>query len=213
MATEPAPSARRPRGKAILLAIIALAGGLALVSATQTWVTISLAEGAAATGQLAVTGQQLNPSLSPIAIAALASVLALTIAGPVFRRVLGVLVALLGAGILALGVIASANPLGESESSVGEVTGIVGDVQGALIDSVSTTAWPWLASASGAVLIVAGVCVLLLAGRWRAGGRRYEAAAEHAGTPSDDDSGGGVEGDERDRISDWDAMSRGDDPT
>ena len=122
--------------KLLLLAGIALAGGVALYSAPQVWVSLSLAEGAAAFSQLEVTGQQVNQSLSPVAIAALASALALTIAGKAFRRVLGVL-------------------------------------------------------------------VLLLGGRWKAAGRKYEADSGSARPATD----------EPDRISDWEALNAGDDPT
>ena len=92
----------RMRSKLWLLAGVAVSGAVALYGATQVWVTLLLADGAAAFDRLEVTGQQLNQSLSPIALAALAAALALTIAGPAFRRVLGVLVALLGAGVAAI---------------------------------------------------------------------------------------------------------------
>jgi len=195
---------RRSGGKAVLVLVIAAAGAAALASATQAWVWIGLADGAAAFSELEVTGQKLNPSLSPVAIAALASALVLTIAGTVFRRVLGVLAVLLGAGIGVLAASALADPRGQSRWAVAEATGISGDAQDELVRSVSTTPWPVLAVACGAILAVAGLLVLLLGGRWRASGRKYEAAAPAAG---------GASADEPDRIAEWDALSDGDDPT
>lgn len=211
---------RRFGSKGTLLALIAVAGGLALVSATQMWVVIALVDGAAATSSLQISGQQLNPSISPVAIAALASVLALTIAGRKFRYVLGALVALLGAGIATLGVIALLDPRTESEWSIGEATGIIGDSQYELIRAVSVTAWPSVAIMAGAVLVLAGICVVLLGGRWAAGGRKYEAttapdaesrALQEPGKTSD--TSRAAEPTDRDRISDWDTMTNGADPT
>lgn len=209
---------RRSGGKAILLGIIALAAALALISATQPWLSISFAPGAAAASTLEVSGQQLNPPLSPVAIAVLAAVLALTIARSVFRRVLGLLVALLGAGIVSLGVLALANPRGQSESSVGAVTGILGESQHELIVGVAVSAWPAITVAAGAVAALAGVAVLIVAGRWARGGRRYEASAAGDAASGPAAGGPGAAGengadDERDRISDWDAITHGEDPT
>jgi len=201
---------RRARvgSKALLLALIALAGAIALIGSTQTWVTISLSQGAAAFSSLVITGQKLNSSLSPVAIAALACALALTIAGPVFRRMLGVLAALLGAGLATLGAIALADSTAASAASIGEATGILGDAQAELVSSVNVTAWPAITIVAGALLVIAGAAVLVLGGRWRSGGRKYQSAALSAKEPS-----AGDDPVERDRISDWDAMNSGQDPT
>ena len=93
------------RAKLLSLGGIAVAGGVGLMAGAQPWVSFML-DG---THELVpVTGHEVNPALSPVAIALVAAALALTIAGPVFRRVLGGLVVLLGAGLVALtaGVIA-----------------------------------------------------------------------------------------------------------
>lgn len=208
----PAPGPRpRPRGKLLLLGLIALAGAVALAAATQTWVVVDLLAGAAAFDRLEVSGQELNPSLSPIAIAGLASALALTIAGPVFRRVLGVLAALLGAGIVALGLLALIDPRAEAASAVATATGIAGDAQYELVRSVAATTWPSLAVAAGVLLATAGVLVLVLGGAWRAAGRRYQSAGAVADGSA---TAGAAAGDAApDRISEWDQLSDGDDPS
>lgn len=195
----------RSRSKAILVGLIALAGALALAAATQTWIEIELVEGAAAQTRLDVTGQRLNPSLSPVAIAVLAAALVLTIAGPVLRRGLGALVMLCGTGIGFLGVGALSDPHLSPSSAVAEATGIVGGAQYELVSSVLTTAWPGVAAACGAVAAIAGLLVIVRGGSWRSAGRRYEAQPDR-GTPRVDDGA-------PDRISDWDELSAGDDPT
>ena len=194
-----------------LLAGIALAGGLALYSATQTWVTLSLSQGAAAFGWLEVTGQQLNQSLSPVAIAALASALALTIAGKAFRRVLGVLVALLGAGIAAIAAVALRDPASVASGRLAEATGLTGSAQLDLVTNSMVSPVIAMTLGAGIALVVLGLLVVVLGGRWKAAGRKYETSGDdREARPSrperPDDA-------EPDRISDWEAMNEGEDPT
>ncbi|MGI8393510.1 Trp biosynthesis-associated membrane protein [Leucobacter sp. W1038] len=193
------------RSKLPLLAAVALSSGLALVAATQPWATIVLVEGAAAAGALQVSGQDLNASLSPVAIAALAAALALTIAGKIFRRVLGILVAALGAGAIAVAVGVLADPVGAAAGRIAEITAISGADQLALIQSSALSVWPLVTAIAGGALIVFGVLVVILSGRWGTAGRKYESrtgadVAERAAT-------------EPDRISDWERQSDGEDPS
>lgn len=193
------------RSKLPLLGAVALSGGLALVAATQPWATIVLVEGAAAAGALQVSGQDLNASLSPVAIAALAAALALTIAGKIFRRVLGILVAALGAGAIAVAVGVLADPVGAAAGRIAEITAISGADQLALVQSSALSVWPLVTAIAGGALIVFGLLVVILSGRWGTAGRKYESrtdvdVAELAAT-------------EPDRISDWERQSDGEDPS
>ncbi|MCB1274559.1 MAG: Trp biosynthesis-associated membrane protein [Leucobacter sp.] len=202
---ETTPRRPRARGKALLVGLIALAGVAALAAATQVWVEVGLVDGAAAQSRLAVTGQRLNQSLSPVSLALLASALVLTIAGPVLRRVLGVLAVLCGGGIAFVGISVLADPHLEPSSAIAEVTGIVGSAQSELVDSVAVTAWPSAAVAAGLIAAIAGIIVLIVAGTWPGAGRRYETQGPREARETD--------GGEPDRISDWDALSDGGDPT
>jgi uncharacterized membrane protein (TIGR02234 family) len=198
------------RSKLWLLAAIALGGGLALYGATQTWVTLSLTEGAAAFGWLSITGQELNQSLSPIALAALAAALALTIAGAVFRRLLGALVVLLGVGIISIAATVLGDPVSAGLSRLDEATGLTGGAQLDLVTGSESSLFIVWTLASGAILAVCGVLVLVFGGRWKAAGRKYDSSAASAvvggGTPSHVT-------DEPDRISDWESLNDGVDPS
>ncbi|WP_240422904.1 Trp biosynthesis-associated membrane protein [Leucobacter sp. wl10] len=179
---------------------IALSGAAALLAGSQTWISFTLA----GTEKVeTVTGHEANAALSPISIAMFAAALALTIAGPVFRRVLGLLVALLGAGLVALtsGVIAA--PVAAVSSRITELTGIAGEAAGASVAWSSVSAWAWVSVAAGVAAILLGAIVLLFSGRWRSAGRKYD---------SDRRAPGG-DGAEPDRISEWDSLSRGEDPS
>lgn len=191
------------RSKLLLLTGVAIAGGIALYAATQIWVTVSLVVGAAASDTLGVTGQQVNQSLSPVAIAALAAALALTIAGKIFRRILGVLIMLLGAGIAAIAFAVLRSPETAVAGRLAEATGIEGAAQAGMIAGVSTSFVVMLTVLAGVLLIVLGVLVLVFAGRWKAAGRKYESDAPAKARVSD----------EPDRISDWEAQNEGYDPS
>lgn len=191
------------RSKLWLLSGIALAGALALFGATQVWVTLSLAAGAAASDQLEATGQQLNQSLSPVALAALATAIALTIAGKVFRRVLGVLVLLLGAGVAAIAISVLRDPSAAVASRLAEVTGLEGSVQAGLVTAITVSPLVIVTLVAGVILALLGLPVLLLGGQWKTAGRKYEADSPRAQSADG----------EPDRISDWEAQNDGYDPS
>ena len=185
------------RAKLLSLLGVAIVGGVALLAGSQTWVSFML------DGEHSVhtaSGHDVNPALSPIAIAIVAAALALTIAGPVFRRVLGVLVALLGAGSVALTVGVVSAPLAAVSGKITEMTGLTGGADSVVWSEVSV--WPWVTLLAGAFAVMFGILILITAGKWAQGGRKYDSSApasKEAGKP--------------DRISDWDALSDGDDPT
>lgn len=191
------------RSKLWLLTGVALAGAATLYCATQAWVVVDLVSGAAAVEQLSATGQELNQSISPISLAALAAAIALTIAGRAFRRALGVLVALLGVAVIAIAVAVLSDPTAGAASLVAEATGLSGASQGALIARVQVTGFSYGALCAGVVLAVLGVLIVILGGKWRAAGRKYEPeTGPRSSSPANPD-----------RISDWESMNAGDDPT
>lgn len=202
-----APRRRGMSGKALVILLAIAVGGLVLLASTRVWIAVDFAAGAATAESASITGQKLNPAVALIAIAAIAAALVLTIAGRVFRRIVGALIALLGAGLVVLGSATLSAPLSGARQRIEELTGIAGEAQSSLIEAVHVSVWPGAVIGLGAVLAVAGAIVLVFGGRWRSAGRKYEGAAgEQASgeTRSTADS---------DRISDWDALSDGGDPT
>lgn len=188
------------RAKPLILLGIAATGAASLLAGSQTWVSFMI-EGVHSAET--VPGQDINPALTPLALALVAAALALTIAGPVFRRVLGVLVALLGLGSAALTWSALTSPLGAISGKVTELTGITGTATETAIVWSEVSPWGYVTLVLGVVAALLGVVVVIWGGRWVAAGRKYD--AEHK--RQDSKSG------RPDRISDWDALSEGDDPT
>ncbi|MGO3147637.1 MAG: Trp biosynthesis-associated membrane protein [Leucobacter sp.] len=202
----PEQSSPRVKSKSWLIGLIVIVGGAALLASVQEWLHVAFAPGVSVVQEITVSGQKISPALTLIALAALASALVLTIAGIAFRKVLGVLVALLGAGLATIGTTFALDPLGGARSQIEEATGIAGATHSGLVASFEASIWPIATAAVGVLLIVQGVAVVLVSGRWKSAGRKYDA----------------VEGSQRkaarvvaegDRISEWDALSDGEDPT
>jgi uncharacterized membrane protein (TIGR02234 family) len=184
------------RLKLVLLVAGLGLSGLVFLAWTQTWFLIALDEGPT----LNVAGDVAAPALSTLALTCLVLNGALSIAGPVFRVILGALEALLGVTVVFSGVLALADPVKASAASVSEATGVAGaEALGALVASVSTAAWPWVATAAGALLVLLGVLVAATARRWPGSGRKYSAVRLASA--------------ERDAVDDWDSLSDGNDPT
>lgn len=206
--------------KKFLISGILLLAALALISATQVWLTIDLAEGVAAQETLTVTGQQLSPPLAPLALALAALALALTIAGKIFRFVLGALGVLLGAGIVALtsGVLGA--PLEAASGKVTELTGIGGsESTGIMVVAAShLSVWGPITAVAGLLAAILGVLVIIFGLRWRSGGRKYEVASAASSAAAqqtlDAETDGSTDSEAgRDRFSDWDSLSDGTDPS
>lgn len=196
--------------RARLLAVVGAlaAGALGIISSTQTWLTVVLADGA--DQALAVPGAAAIPVLAPLSLAALALGGALSIVGRVLRYAFGVLAAAIA---ITLGVLTwqvAVDPAVSSvASTVTAATGISGDAAlSELIASVTTTAWPAVTLVGWAALLGAGVLTLATAHRWQGSGRRYRTdVAAPAPAP-------GVGASRpHDAIDSWDDLSRGDDPT
>lgn len=205
------------RSKLLVLAGVAIAGVLALIASTQAWLTLSLVQGAAAVDVLVLTGQEMNPTLSPVSVAALAAVLALTIAGRFFKYLLGVLIVGLGAGVVLIAYGILADPLNSAATPLSEITGISGDAQQSLLSATQISVWPTVTLVAGALLALMGLVVLFVSHTWAQGGRKYQSGAD-AAAQGEQPRGKKIaratgSAANPDRISDWEMLSGGNDPS
>ncbi|MEO5920310.1 MAG: Trp biosynthesis-associated membrane protein [Pseudolysinimonas sp.] len=184
-------------GRLRVISMAAIVAEAALVSLawSQTWFLLRLSG-----VELPVPGAVAGGALLPLALASLALVAALALAGPFFRVVLGVLDALLGVCVVAVSVWALSDPVRASLPLLIDSTGISGE--GTLLGMVASapaTPWPFVALGLGVLMIVTGLAVAVTSRAWPVSGAKY--SRSRVATPDGT------------AIDDWDALSEGDDPT
>jgi hypothetical protein len=199
--SAPVGSRRTKQAVMLVAAIVAL---VVMVAWTQVWFVVTTTEQVV----LEVDGQVAAGALSALALTSLVLIGALSIAGPFFRVVFGVLEALIGVAVTFSSVLAVGSPVAASAPAISEATGIAGaESVDALVASVDQTPWPWVALLGGVLTILVGIAILVTARRWPGSTRKYEATRLEpvASDPAQPGS--------RSSVDDWDALSGGDDPT
>ncbi|WP_368499732.1 Trp biosynthesis-associated membrane protein [Herbiconiux sp. A18JL235] len=220
---------------------ILLLSALTFLAWSQSWGTLVLVASPTTDTVLDVPGSVAAPALSALGLAGIALAGALAIAGPLVRIVLGALEVLLGVSVLWSAIGALSDPVGAGASVVTTSTGVAGTTSIRELATVgSESAWPAVSVVLGALMVVAGLVVIVTVRRWPAAGRKYQAVtfeaadgrrSSDAGDFFDDeedeiDEGGGrtAETDAPTRpddaaarrdaaVDDWDRLTRGSDPT
>ncbi|TPQ16219.1 TIGR02234 family membrane protein [Streptomyces sporangiiformans] len=197
--TGPARSGRRSLALALLCG--ALGAAVALLASRQGWSegTTTVAGGdfpLSATGS-DVTG--VPAALAVVGLAALVAVFAVRRAG---RFLVAGLLALSGAGTVAAAL------LGVSDRSAldDKAAQASGDTT-ATVDSMSHTAWPYVAAVGGLLLLLAGLLALRYGRLWPTMSGRYE----RDGTPRPRKAKPVADPDRPEEM--WKALDRGEDPT
>lgn len=199
---------------AALLAPPVLAVAL-FVAWAQPWVVLTLDDGVS----IAAAGDRAAAVLPAIAVASLALTSALALAMGRMRPVLGALLALLGALVVAVSLRATNDPVAAAASSVTALTGVEGERSvRALVDTAELTAWPLLAAAVGVLLSLVGLVIAVTSHRWPRRAERFDRREGAAADEADADPSTSAPPEGRDRsgdqtIGDWDALSDGRDPT
>jgi uncharacterized membrane protein (TIGR02234 family) len=180
---------------------LAAAGGLALSTGGQTWLTATVARPEPlppVTEQL--TGSALAPLVPAGGLVLLAAAVALVAVRGGGRVLVGLLAAVAG-GVLGWSGLRTVGTDG------GAAAGIVGSgTPGSTVTAEVSAGWPLLALLAGVLAVAAGLLTVLRGRSWPGMGRRYErtAAAPAAARPRTDE----------DRALDaWRALDRGEDPT
>jgi uncharacterized membrane protein (TIGR02234 family) len=190
---------RREFAAALLLNVVGAA--LALLVSTRTWQRVTIERTGLVPVQLRLTGRNLDGALTPLAVAALAAVVAVVATRAVVRRAVGGLTALVGVAIVWRAVRdLSAVSAARARSFAGARHLAV--TSGTVRVHV-TPAWVWLAALAGLLVAVGGGWTAVRGQRWRAMPARYEAPV------AEDDETTRA----RQDLSMWNALDRGDDPT
>lgn len=197
---------RRYRALAAVLLLQAIGAGGVLLITSRTWQTITADRPAPFANAVAeASGRDLDPASLALGLVALAGVVAVLATRGVWRRVVGAVVAVSGAGLVWRGIestgtvgAARARSLVESKNRTVSVPDSVRP------DVVAHTVWPVLVIVCGVVVLLAGLAIAVRGGRWQSMSARYERAAPEP--PPDDDGS-------RAAAAMWSALDRGDDPT
>lgn len=190
----PAPRSRSGRGRAAgLLLVLA---GLTAVVAVPTWFTTTGTTALEGTVTVQVSGSQVAPAILAAAVALLAAVAAVALVGRAGRWVVALVVVACGVLVVGTTLAVLADPAAAVTPVVADETGV-----GRLAGPVTTSVWPWLAVVVGVLDALAGVWLVIASRAWAGPSRRHETAASPTAS---------AEPDER---ADWDALSRGDDPS
>ncbi|MEU7133814.1 TIGR02234 family membrane protein [Streptomyces sp. NPDC046261] len=199
-AATPHRAARRSVGTALLLG--AAGAALVLLAGGRTWSegTAPVAQGGAVPEQ--ASGQDVTALPGALAIVALAALVAVFAVRGAGRTLVAALLALSGAGIVAA-ALTGAGDTAALEEKAAKVSGLTR----ASIENVSHTAWPWVAVAGGALLLLAGLLALRYGRHWPAMSGRYE----RDGTPRPRRARAAVDPDRPEEL--WKALDRGEDPT
>lgn len=202
---------RRARGEyATALVLDLVAAGAALLIGGRAWQTITTPRTRPRPDDvLDVSGRTLDSASTALALVALAGVVAVLATRGVLRRIVGVVVALVGAGLIWRAV--------ESFDAVG-----TGRARRLVLDQHRTvgasaapprvevhTVWPALVLACGVLVLLAGLFIAWRGHRWGAMSARYEnrAVAEDAARTA------AQENPQKAAASLWTALERGEDPT
>lgn len=185
----------RAQGALSLLSLAVVVG----VCALPTWVTATGTSALAGEVAVRVPGGQAAPVVPATALVLAAAGVALLLAGRAGRWVVAAVVL---AGGVALAVAAGAvlaDPASRAVDAVATQTGV-----GRLTSPARLTAWPGVTVAVGVLAVVVAVLLARSSARWSAPSRRHEVA------PS---SSAPVASPAPDERSDWDALTRGSDPS
>ncbi|SDY20481.1 trp region conserved hypothetical membrane protein [Geodermatophilus africanus] len=181
---------------------LAAAGGLALSTGGQTWLTATVARPEPlppVTEQL--TGSALAPLVPAGGLVLLAAAVALVAVRGGGRVLVGLLAAVAG-GVLGWSGLRTVGTDGGAAAA-----GVVGSgTPAGTVTAEVSAGWPLLALLAGLLAVAAGLLTVLRGRSWPGMGRRYErtAAAPAAPRPRTDE----------DRALDaWRALDRGEDPT
>jgi len=202
----PAPAARRSasdrRSLAMMLLFAVLGASVVLAAVGRTWATGTVAfQGTPL--RVSVSGSETTGLPGALALVGLASAVAVFAVRGVGRRLVGLLLALAGAGTVVAAVGAATGTAAldrKADTAVG--------ISRAAVGAVGHTAWPWAVVVGGLLLVLAGLLVVARGRDWPGMSSRYEAPAGRSVVPST------ASASRAETPADlWKALDRGEDPT
>lgn len=199
LSQPPQRSAGITRG--ITVIIMLLGGVLALIGATQSWVTATGFE-AAHIHSVELSGQEASPVITAMALVTVAAGAALSIARRIGRWIIGIVVVLAAITMGLTTINVALNPTDAVAQKIAETTGTTGIAD--IAPSIEVSMLPWLTVIGALIGLAGGIIALTAGGHWPVGKtKKYD-----VGVQQRTDRNGPL-----DEIDTWDELSRGQDPT
>lgn len=184
--------------KRVVLVAVLVAAAFLLVSGSRTWVEGRVQDPVLGATALHGTGTDVAKGVLGAALVAAAAAVAAATGRRVVRWVAGVAVVLAAV----LGAVVIVSLLGDPGRALGQLAATSTGRTGRLGAAGSPTVWPWLSLGACVVLGLCGLAVLAGGSRWSGLSATYDAPGGRAGARV-----------RRPAESDWDRLSRGEDPT
>lgn len=190
---------------------------LVLIGWSQTWFILAVTFQTENSIGLEVSGQIAAPGLSAFGLAGFAVTAALSLSSILIRRILGVIVVLIGIAVVFLSVSAWSDPVVSSASLLTSQSAI-SDVETlrTFVISSSATAWPGITACAGILLMPVGITTFFTAGKWGTGSRKFDRVTQptvHASNTSTAVNISSNTDSSSMNIDAWDSLSHGTDPT
>lgn len=188
----------------MVLVLVLVSASVVLVSGSREWVSGSVGDAVLGASVLHGKGSDIAPGALAAALVGLAAAVAASTSGKVVRTVAAS--AALLAAVLGTAVVISI--LADPSGALGTLAAAGTGRSGTLAAHGRVESWAWVALAAMLVMGVGGLGALVGGRRWRGLSSTYDAPV--AGQAPHPDSAGGPA---LRRESDWDQLSRGEDPT
>jgi uncharacterized membrane protein (TIGR02234 family) len=198
-AARPARAGRRSLALALLCG--ALGAAVALLATRQQW-SQGTATVAGGSFPLTAKGSDVTGVPAALAVVGLAALVAVFAVRRTGRYVVAALLTLSGAGIVVAALLGASDTAALDE----QAARASGDTS-ATVHALSHTAWPYVAVAGGALILLAGLLALRYGRLWPAMSGRYE----RSGAPRPRRAAPAVDPDRPEDL--WKALDRGEDPT
>ncbi|WP_423846919.1 Trp biosynthesis-associated membrane protein [Aeromicrobium sp.] len=180
----------------VVLTLLAC-GGLAFFAASRTWIEATIHAQGLPNDAVAVSGTDAQPLVPALALVVVTGGLAVLAASVRVRRVVGVLLVVVGLGAVVLVATGGSSLDDALTHAVRSSTAFTGSNAP---DGHRVVVWPVLAGVSFVVAAMLGTVVIRLAGTWPTMGSRYEAPIGQADDVRTEDDL-------------WAALDEGRDPT
>lgn len=194
-----------------MLISAALAVGL-LVASSRPWVVVALPDPLVGTERLAVPGGQAAPVVAALALVALACAGALTLARRIGSVVAVVGLAVAGLAAAAMSSLVLVDPERAARTAVAEATGLTPASVDPGAGGAEATGWPVLTVVLALLLVVVALAGVRGRRSWQSA-RRIDPASATSRPPAHTEGASVDSGTSPAPADDWDALTRGEDPT